>query len=133
MPVILSVLFIMALMPIAVAWIGGYYRKRQFGHFDNQHPRLQQSQLTGIGARAVAAQANCWESLQVFTVVVLIAIGAGFDLARLEVVSLVFLVLRVLYVAFYLANLSTLRSLTYGLGLLCCIYMFGVTAMGTMA
>ena len=133
MPVTLSVLFVVAMMPIVVAWISGYYRKKQFGRFDNEHPRLQQSQLTGVGARAVAAQANCWESLQTFAVVVLIAVAVGVDLARLEVVSLAFLILRVLYVAFYLTNLATLRSVTYGLGLFCCIYVFGVASMAAVS
>src|SRR5690606_41276778 len=84
MPVTLSVLFVVAMMPIVVAWISGYYRKKQFGRFDNEHPRLQQSQLTGVGARAVAAQANCWESLQTFAVVVLIAVAVGVDLRSEE-------------------------------------------------
>lgn len=34
---------------------------------DNKEPRIQALQLTGVGARAMAAQANSWETLAVFS------------------------------------------------------------------
>lgn len=126
MPIALYVLFVMALFPILVHWIGGYLRYKQFGYYDNRHPRQQQSQLTGVGARAMGAQANSWETLQIYTAVLFIAYAAGVDLARLDLVSILFLVLRVIYVALYLMDLAALRSIVYSLGLFCCIYIFGV-------
>lgn len=34
---------------------------------DNKEPGIQALQLTGAGARAMAAQANSWEGLTVFS------------------------------------------------------------------
>jgi len=45
MPMILVTLFILALFPIVLASIGGYFRVQQLGHLDNHLPRIQQSLL----------------------------------------------------------------------------------------
>ena len=63
MSIILIALFVGALLPIALSWVGGYYRMQQFGSVDNKHPRVQSAGLEGAGARAVAAQSNAWEAL----------------------------------------------------------------------
>src|SRR5690606_17015043 len=110
MPLVLYSLFALALFPILMAWIGAYFRVKEFGRFDNNHPRQQQSQLTGAGARAIGAQANSWEALQVFTVVVFIAYVAGVDLASLDQVSLLFLALRALYALLSLMTLTERKS-----------------------
>ena len=67
-----SVLFII-LIPFALALINDYVRYREFGVFDNNHPRQQTAQLTGTGARIWAAQENAWEALMIFVPPVLIA------------------------------------------------------------
>ena len=64
MPPILVTLFFLALFPVVLSAIGGYYRIKQFGHLDNHHPRAQQSRLEGPGARAIAAHKNAWEALE---------------------------------------------------------------------
>jgi len=133
MPLVLYSLFALALFPILMAWIGAYFRVKEFGRFDNNHPRQQQSQLTGAGARAIGAQANSWEALQVFTVVVFIAYVAGVDLASLDQVSLLFLALRALYALLYLMNLALWRSIVYSLGMACCIYIFVVAVQQAAA
>ena len=129
MPVILQVLFIASLLPILSAWVGGYYRVKQFGKFDNHYPRQQQAQLTGIGARAMGAQANSWEALMMFTVAVVIAIGTGLDLNTLTVPALVFLVARVGYIALYLADKATPRSLVFVVGAGACLWIVAKAAM----
>lgn len=124
MPTVLIVLFIVSVLPIVFSAMGGYFRVKQFGRFDNDHPRLQQAQLVGTGARAMAAHANAWEALMVFSVVVFIAYAAGVDLTTLTVPALIFLFARVAYGIFYVAGLATLRSLTFAVGMGCCIYIF---------
>lgn len=124
MPTVLVVLFIVSVLPIVFSAIGGYFRVKQFGHFDNDHPRLQQAQLVGTGARAMAAHANAWEALMVFSVVVFIAYAAGVELASLALPALIFLAARIGYGVFYVAGLANLRSLTFVLGMGCCLYIF---------
>ena len=129
MPTILIVLFVFSLMPIALAWVAAYYRYQQFGRCDNRHPRLQQSQLEGAGARAMGAQQNTWETLIIFSMVVFIAYASGVDLHTLSGAATLFMLFRVLYVIAYLANYSLTRSIIYTLGMCCCLYIFAVSAL----
>ena len=128
MPVIYYVLFTVSVFPILLAFLSGYYRYREFGHFDNNNPREQQRQQTGIGARVVAAQHNAWETLILFLLVTFIAFASELDMDGLAGVSLLFLVLRVLHVVCYMADWSTLRSLVYVAANLCCVYIFVIAA-----
>lgn len=123
MPVILYVLFVVSLLPILLAWAGAAYRVRQLGTLDNHHPRAQQARLTGAGARVLAAEANAWESLGVFTATCVIALVAGVELASLTSVALLFLACRLLHPLLYVANLAWWRSGVYALGMLCCGYI----------
>lgn len=129
MPVILYTLFLASLMPILLAWTGVFFRIRQFGHFDNNHPRAQQAALTGAGARVQAAQMNAWESLIIYTVVVVIAFAAGVDLHSLSKVAIAFIVLRVLHAIVYIANLAWIRSGVYALSMICCLYIVYLSAV----
>ena len=71
-------LFIGALVPTLLAFTGGYFKSQQFDSVDNNNPREQSAQLTGAGARAVAAQSNAWEALAVFTAAVTVNhLGGG--------------------------------------------------------
>lgn len=121
MPDLLLVLFVVSLLPILLAWIGALCRVRQFGHLDNHHPRDQQSELTGAGARLQAAQANAWESLAVFVAVCVIAVGAEADLASLAPAAWGFLACRLLHPLCYVANLAWWRSGIYALGMAACL------------
>lgn len=131
MPVVLYVLFVMSVLPIALALLGAYFRYRELGTFDNNHPRLQQARQTGVGARALAAQNNCWETLQIFLLVVFIAYASGVDLYSLTEVSVVFLCLRLVYLFCYLANYCWSRSIVYVSGMFCCVYIFGLSVVKT--
>lgn len=128
MPPILVTLFILALFPILLSSIGGYFRVKQFGHLDNHHPRAQQSKLEGPGARAIGAQLNAWEALIFYSLVILIAYASGVDLYSLTIPALIFLAARVLHAIFYIFNLATLRSIAFGIGFFDCIYIFAVAA-----
>ncbi|RDV24556.1 MAPEG family protein [Alteromonas aestuariivivens] len=124
MPPIIIVLFITALLPYVLAPIGAYFRVKEFGKFDNHHPRMQQAMLTGAGARAIAAHKNAWEALAMLTAVLVIAIAGNVDLNTLTMAGYVFLTARILHAALYLANLATLRTLAFVAGWVTCIYIF---------
>jgi uncharacterized MAPEG superfamily protein len=119
---------IACLLPIMTAWVCGYFRGKQFGKIDNKHPRAQYAQLEGPGARAFAAQQNAWEALPVFTAAVVIAHLAGVDPAKSAIAAEVFIVARVLYPIFYIANKDALRSLAFIVGLGACISLFVMAA-----
>ena len=129
MPVIFYVLFIVSVIPIMLSWVSVYFRYKEFNRVDNHYPRQQQSELTGVGARAVAAQKNAWETLIIFLLTTFVAHASGVNMDHFAVVSVVFFVLRVLHFSFYLANLGALRTLVYVAGMFCCLYIFGFSAL----
>jgi len=126
MSILLLVLFIGALLPIVLSWVGGYYRAQQFGSVDNKNPRAQSAALEGAGARAVAAQQNAWEALALFTaaVVAYTVRGDGAEIA--STLAGVWLAARILHAVFYLANLDVLRSIAFLVALACAVALFFV-------
>jgi uncharacterized MAPEG superfamily protein len=122
----LLVCFLIAvLMPYVLAGIGGYHKGRQLGTVDNHNPRAQSAQLTGAGARAVAAQQNAWEALAVFTASLAAAFIAGVDPASLALPALVFAAARIAHAACYLADLASARSGSFLVATLACLWIFG--------
>jgi len=121
-------LLVAALMPIVLAWVGGYFRQKQLGVVDNKQPRAQYVLLKGAGARAVAAQQNAWEALAIFTVAVFVAHLAGADAATSALAAEIFIVARVFHAVFYIADKDALRSLAFIVGLGCSIWLFVMAA-----
>jgi uncharacterized MAPEG superfamily protein len=110
-----------ALLPIGCAWLaksGQMTKSRREGGFDNQHPRDWLSRQTGWRARANAAQANSFEALPFFIGAVVIAHQLGAAQIRIDVLAFVFVVLRLLYVMMYVANMANARSLIWAMALL---------------
>ena len=113
------------LVSIAIAWFLIYAprafviiaSRQQFGRLDNNHPREQQARLTGWGKRAQAAHENSFEAFAPFAAAVLVAHLGGGDPAWIHLATIVFLASRVIYIACYLANLGTLRSAVWFVGL----------------
>ncbi len=126
---VLYVLFMLAVAPVFLAGIAVRCRLKQFGQIDNNHPRLQQGQLEGLGARAMAAQQNAWEAAILFVTTVFVAFAAGVPLQALSVPALLYLTFRALHALFYLMNLATPRSIVYCGGLFTCIYIFALSVL----
>ena len=110
-------LFAAALIPILLAFSGGYFKSQQFGSADNNNPRAQSAQLTGTGARAVAAQSNAWEALAVFAPAVIVNHLGGGDPGTATIMSLVWIGARIVHAGAYLADVAPLRSLAFLRGL----------------
>jgi uncharacterized MAPEG superfamily protein len=83
---------------------------------DNSHPRQQQAKLEGVGARAQGAQMNGFEAFAPFAAGVLACQLAHVDPTRVAWLSVLFVVIRVAYVGFYIANIATARSLSWFVG-----------------
>ncbi len=105
-----------ALLPIVCAGLAkraGFGKRRSQGGYDNHNPRAWLARQEGAGARANAAQANTFEALPFFYVAVVVATLMGLTPQVVAAFSLVWLALRVAYVAAYLADRATLRSLVW--------------------
>lgn len=109
-----------ALLPIACAGLakwGQFAVPRREGGYDNHLPREWLARQSGWRARANAAQANSFEALPFFMGAVVIAHQLQAYQTRLDLLALVFVLLRLVYILLYLADLPSLRSLAWVLGL----------------
>ena len=129
MNTVITCLLVLSILPLVCAWTGGYFRQKQLGTIDNKEPRVQAAQLTGPGARAVAAQSNSWEALAIFSAAVLAVSLSGLALAEVANLAMIVVALRVIYIPVYIANVDWLRSLLFLGGFGICIYMF-ILALG---
>lgn len=109
-----------ALLPIACAGLakwGMLNTPRREGGYDNHNPRAWLARQSNWRARADAAQANSFEALPFFMGAVIIAHQLGAHQTRLDLLAFVFVVLRLLYIMMYVADLATARSLAWVLAL----------------
>lgn len=110
-----------ALLPLGCAWLAKWPlwgRRRGEGGFDNADPRGWLARQTGWKARANAAQANSFEALPFFIGAVIIAHQLGAPQTRLDILAVLFITLRILYIIMYVAGLPTLRSALWAVALL---------------
>jgi uncharacterized MAPEG superfamily protein len=90
---------------------------RKQGGFDNHHPREWEAKLSGWQARAHAAQLNGFEALPLFIAGVVFAQMAQADQTRIDQLAVAFVITRIAYVAAYLFDAATLRSVIWAIGL----------------
>jgi uncharacterized MAPEG superfamily protein len=101
------------------------------GGYDNNNPRIQQTLLQGMGARAMAAHQNCLEALPFFGLGVLAALQRAVGIHSVVALCVLFLVTRVAFILCYLRDLPTLRSLAFMAGGAICLVLYGLAACGT--
>ncbi|WP_332824669.1 MAPEG family protein [Ramlibacter sp.] len=110
-----------ALVPLACSWLAKYHgfgKPRSQGGYDNHAPREWLARQQGWQARANAAQANTFEALPFFFAAVIIAHQLGAPQTRLDILALLFVTLRIIYVAMYVAGLPKTRSAIWAAALL---------------
>jgi uncharacterized MAPEG superfamily protein len=112
------------LLPLLLAFTGGYYRGKAFGTADNKNPRAQAAKLEGPGARAYAAQANAWEVAILFSAAVLTTHAAGLPAEAAAPWTIAFVVFRVLHGIFYIQDIDKARSLAFLGGVVCIVALF---------
>ena len=108
----------------AIAKFKGFGVRRRDGGFDNHNPRAWLSQLQGYQARANAAQYNSFEALPLFIAGVLAAQQMHADQYRIDMLAMIFIALRLVFIALYLADKASLRSLVWAAGLAVSIGLF---------
>jgi len=114
-------------LPIVCAGLAksrGFGRPRREGGFDNHNPRAWLAGLEGWQARANAAQANSFEALPLFIAGVLVAQQLQAPQGRIDLLALGFVAARLAFIALYLADKASLRSLAWVLGVACSVALF---------
>ena len=112
---------IAALLPIVCAGIakfGMFRTPRREGGYDNHSPRVWLDKQGGWRSRANAAQANSFEALPFFIGAVVIAHQLQAPQTSLNILAMVYVLLRLIYIMMYVADLASLRSLIWLLALL---------------
>jgi len=127
MTVALWCILIAILLPYVCTWIaklsGGFRLK------DNHDPRGFLDNLEGVGKRANAAQLNSFEVIPAFAAAVIVAHLAGnAELVTINVLAVLFITSRMLYIICYLADWATLRSLVWFVGMALIASFFVVSA-----
>jgi uncharacterized MAPEG superfamily protein len=115
------------LMPYACAYLAkskGFGKPRSQGGYDNADPRAWLAQQEGWKARANAAQANSFEALPFFIGAVIIAQQLGAPQTRVDILAVLFVTLRVIYIVMYVANLHVARSAFWALAFIANIAIF---------
>lgn len=103
---------------IVAKWLGGFKGK------DNLNPRAFLANLEGLPARANAVQANSFEGLPLFLAGVLIAIHTFVPQVIVNGYAWAYVALRIIFGMAYLANLAVLRSIIWGLSMVCIVMLF---------
>lgn len=119
---------VLPILTVGLAKAHGVRLSRKNEPYNNQQPREWAAGLTGWQQRANAAQQNGFEALPLFIAGVLLAQMAHADQARIDILALSFIAIRVIYVAMYLLNLGTLRTLVWAAGLAVSIALLAMGA-----
>ncbi|WP_249672466.1 MAPEG family protein [Pseudomonas abieticivorans] len=96
---------------------------KEQGGYNNHEPRAQQAQLTGLGARAVAAHQNSFEAFMLFAVGVLMAHTTQTQGYLIDLLAIIFVISRVIYLFLYWNDKPSARSAVWVVGILCSLLL----------
>ncbi|WP_460417226.1 MAPEG family protein [Pseudomonas sp. microsymbiont 2] len=100
----------------------------RFGLRDNHDPRAFLETLSGLPRRAHAAQQNSFEAFPAFAAAVLVAdIVGNAEQVTQDVLAVLYITSRLLYIICYLADWAALRSLVWFTGLALIVSFFVVS------
>lgn len=101
----------------------------RFGLRDNHDPRAFLDTLSGLPRRAHAAQQNGYEAFPAFAAAVLVAdIVGNAEQVTQDVLGVMYITSRLLYIICYLADWAALRSIVWFAGLALIVAFFVVSA-----
>ena len=98
------------------------------GGVDNHAPRATLAALTGWRQRANWAHRNHFEAFAPFAAAVIIAELAQVPQGKIDIVAGAFIVLRIVYTGFYIADLAALRTISWSLAFICVLALFVMSA-----
>ena len=120
-------ILIAVFLPVVCAGIAkrhGIGKSPKNGGYDNSNPRAWMARQGERSARANAAQENSLEALPFFIGAVIIAHQLGAQQALLDGLAAAFIALRVAYIALYVSDKASARSIVWGVALLLNIAIF---------
>ena len=94
------------------------------GGLDNRAPRPSLESLSGWRQRADWAHRNHFEAFPAFATSVLVAELTHAPQNQIDLLAGIFVVLRVVYTALYVADQATLRSIVWSLGFVAVLWLF---------
>ncbi|NGX97657.1 MAG: hypothetical protein G4V63_21355 [Candidatus Afipia apatlaquensis] len=119
MPLAYWCILIAALMPYV---LGKYAR---FGvESDNRYPREDYDNLPPKKRRAYAAHQNALETFPFFAVSVVIALTMGAPVYTVNVLAVLYIVLRIAHALLYIFNRPTARSLVFAVAMAVSVAIF---------
>ena len=116
--------FAACFLPIIASWLA----KGGGQTFDNAAPREWLERQTGWRQRADWAQRNHYEVFPAFAAAVLVAAMTHAPQVWADALAVAFVLLRIAYIAAYIADRATLRSAVWTLGFFCVLGLFIISA-----
>ena len=89
---------------------------RMSAGYDMNAPRAMFDRLPDWGKRATWAHQNSWESFLLYTAAALMAYVSGADSEAIRWAVVAYLVARLFFSVFYIANVAPLRSMMFAVG-----------------
>lgn len=120
MPIAFWCVLLAGVLPLATVAIA----KASGPGFDNHDPRGWLDRQSGRARRADMAHRNHFEAFPFFAAAVLTASYLQAPQARIDELSMVFILTRILYTVCYLTDRATLRTLCWTIGYLSVVGIF---------
>jgi len=115
---------IACLLPmVAIGYAKFFASDAKPSEYDNNSPRDYLDKLEGKRKRAVWAEKNQYETLPLFIAVVLISHSIGTSQATMDLLAVSFVLLRLIYIAFYIYDKAAFRTLSWIGAMACCLAM----------
>ncbi|WP_423822421.1 MAPEG family protein [Salinisphaera sp. SPP-AMP-43] len=121
---------IAAFMPIGFVGYAKFAGQHKMGSNDNRHPREWLAQTEGAQKRAYWAQLNGFEAFPPFAAGVIIAVISGGSIGVVNLLAVLFILLRLVYGWCYITDRASLRSLVWAGATACTVALFITGAIG---
>lgn len=121
---------IAAFMPVAFVAYAKFFCGQKMDMDSNRYPRRWLEQTEGAQQRAYWAQLNGFEAFPPFAAGVIIASIAGGSVAAINLLAVLFVLLRIVYGWCYIADRASARSLVWFAATTCTVLLFIVAAIG---
>jgi len=119
MTIAIACILIVAVLPIVCAGLAkwrGFQVSHRDGGYDNRSPREWIARQEGFPRWAQAAQENSWEAFPFFAAAVIVCHMLGVVGTLPNLLAVLFVVLRVIYIWCYVSGRHKWRSLVWALG-----------------
>ena len=100
--------------------------------YDQSAPRAMFDKLPAYAQRATWAHQNSFEALTIYGLAALMAYATGVESDWAKIAAIAFIVARLLYSVFYIANIPLLRSAMFAIGSLSGWTLFALSILQVM-